>query len=107
MAFDSGSEFANYLRGKNRVAGEANALRLETPTRDERTLRKLWEQSELSASDFADRVAEFVQLPRVSLPDLLAAPALVKQFSQRFLREMMVFPYRSADGSVMLAVADP
>src|SRR5262249_37810159 len=107
MAFDPASEFQTYLRGKNRLAGEANALRLETHTRDERTFRKLWEESELSASDFADRVAEFCKLPRVSLPDLLAAPALAKQFSQRFLREMLVFPYQSGDGAVMLAVADP
>jgi general secretion pathway protein E len=63
--------------------------------------------SELSANDFADKVAEFFKLPRVSLPGLLAAPPLVKEFSPRFLREMMVFPYRSADGAVMLAVADP
>src|SRR5262245_43338075 len=107
MAFDTGSEFANYVRGKNRLAGEANALSLETHARDERTFRKLWERSELSAGDFADRVGEFFKLPRVSLPDLLAAPALAKQFSRHFLREMMVFPYRSADGAVMLAVADP
>ncbi|MFZ3251204.1 MAG: ATPase, T2SS/T4P/T4SS family, partial [Pseudolabrys sp.] len=63
--------------------------------------------SELSANDFADKVAEFFQLPRISLPDLLAAPALAKQFSARFLREMMVFPYRSPDGAAMLAVTDP
>lgn len=107
MAFDAGSEFVNYLRSKNSLAGAANALSIETPTRDERTFRKLWEQSELSASDFADKAAKFFKLPRVTLPDLLAAQALVKQFSQRFLREMMVFPYRSADGAVMLAVADP
>ena len=107
MAFDPGSEFANYLRGKNHLAGEANALSLEAHTREERSFRKLWEQSELSANDFADRVAEFFKLPRVSLPDLLAAPALAKHFSSRFLREMAVFPYGSADGAVMLAVVDP
>ena len=107
MVFDPTSRIANYLRGKNHLAGEANSLNLQTQSRDERTFRKLWEMSELSANDFADKVAEFFQLPRVSLPDLLAAPALAKQFSARFLREMMVFPYRSPDGATMLAVADP
>jgi general secretion pathway protein E len=107
MAFDPASEFANYLRGKSHLAGEANSLNLQTQARDERTFRKLWELSELSANDFADKVADFFKLPRVSLPDLLAAPALAKQFSPRFLREMTVFPYHSADGLVMLAVADP
>jgi general secretion pathway protein E len=107
MAFDPTSELADYLRGKNHLADEASSAGSPPQVRDERTLRKLWEQSELSASDFSDSVAEFFQLPRVSLPDLLAAPALVKQFSPRFLREMAVFPYGAADGALMLAVADP
>jgi general secretion pathway protein E len=67
----------------------------------------LWELTELSANDFADEVAHFFKVPRVPLPDLLAAEPLVKQFSRRFLREMTVFPYRAADGKTVLAVADP
>ena len=107
MAFDPASEFANYFRGKNHLAGEAASLNLQTQERDDRTFRKMWELSELSANDFADHVAEFFKLPRVSLPVLLAAPSLVKQFAPRFLREMSVFPYQAADGVMMLAVADP
>jgi general secretion pathway protein E len=107
MVFDPAIELTNYVRSKNHLAGEPNSLGLQTQSRDERTLRKLWELSELSAQDFADKVAEFFQLPRISLPDLLAVPALAKQFSARFLREMMVFPYRSPDGAAMLAVTDP
>ena len=105
MTFDPASEFATYLRGSNHLAGEANSPGVQT--RDDRTFRKLWELSDLSANDFADEVARFFKRPRVSLPDLLAAPALVKQFSPRFLREMTVFPYRAADGSATLAIADP
>src|SRR5262249_17977553 len=67
----------------------------------------IWELSELSANDFAEEVARYFDVPRVGLADLLAAPALVKQFSQRFLREMTVFPYQSSDGKAMLALADP
>jgi general secretion pathway protein E len=107
MVFDPSIELANYVRSKNHLAGEANSLSLQTQSRDERTLRKLWEISELSANDFADKVAEFFQLPRIGLPDLLAAQTLAKQFSTRFLREMMVFPYRSPEGMAMLAVTDP
>ena len=105
MTFDPASEFATYLRGSNHLAGEVNSPSVQT--RDDRTFRKLWELSDLSANDFADEVARFFKRPRVSLPDLLAAPALVKQFSPRFLREMTVFPYRAADGSATLAIADP
>ena len=107
MSLDLAGEFTQYLRGKNHLAGAAKSLDLPGLAQDERTLRKVWELSELSANDFADEVAQFFEVPRVGLPELLAAPPLVKQFSRRFLREMTVFPYRSADGLVMLAVADP
>jgi general secretion pathway protein E len=68
---------------------------------------KLWELTNLSPGEFADEVARFAGLERVSLADLLAAPALNEAFSQRFLREMTVFPYQTSDGSAALAVADP
>ncbi|MFG1373231.1 GspE/PulE family protein [Xanthobacter oligotrophicus] len=70
-------------------------------------LRKVWEATELAAGDFADAVAGFYRLPRMSLPELMAAPALVSHFSPRFLREMTALPYRGADGAVRLAVGDP
>ncbi|HEU5272443.1 MAG TPA: ATPase, T2SS/T4P/T4SS family [Xanthobacteraceae bacterium] len=107
MPLDLAGEFAEYLRGRNFLAGGIKAFDQTAQAHDERTLKKLWELSELSANDFADEVARFFEVPRVGLPDLLAAPALVKQFSQRFLREMTVFPYRSPQGAVVLAVADP
>src|ERR1700722_625375 len=68
---------------------------------------KLWELTSLSASDFADEAARFAGLERVTLQELLSAPALNETFSQRFLREMAVFPYQAEDGSAALAVADP
>ena len=68
---------------------------------------KLWELTNLSPGEFADEIARFAGLERVTLQDLLAAPALNEMFSQRFLREMTVFPYQAPDGSASLAVADP
>ena len=106
MGIDVAHEFANHLRSKNHLAGEVS-LREGAAAGNERTLHKLWELTELSANDFADEVAHFFDVPRVPLPDLLAAEPLVKQFSRRFLREMTVFPYRGADGKAVLAVADP
>ena len=73
----------------------------------ELSLRRLWELTDLSANDFADEVAVFYSLPRLSLPQLIAATALTGRFSRRFLRETAVFPYQSADGRHKLAVADP
>jgi general secretion pathway protein E len=68
---------------------------------------KLWEATNLSASDFADEAARFFELPRIALPDLLAGQSLARHFSRRFLRETMVFPFQSADGKTCLAVANP
>jgi general secretion pathway protein E len=72
-----------------------------------KALRELWESTDLPAAEFADEVARFFKLQRISLLELLASDAQVEGFSRRFLRESMVFPFRSADATVKLAVADP
>src|ERR1700685_2317517 len=69
--------------------------------------RALWESTDLPAAEFADEVARFCKLQRIGLLELLATEAQVEGFSRRFLRESMVFPFRSAGGAVKLAVADP
>jgi general secretion pathway protein E len=68
---------------------------------------KLWEHTNLSASEFADEAARFYGLEQVSLQDMLSATSATEPFSPRFLREMTVFPYRSGEGVPVLAVADP
>lgn len=70
-------------------------------------LSELWAASELTASDFADEVADFWNLPRVSFPDLLACNATLDGFSPRFLRESRILPFLDADGRRQLALADP
>jgi general secretion pathway protein E len=71
------------------------------------TAAKSWEATDLSAGDFADEVARLFHLPRIALPDLLAAQSLAKHFSRRFLRETMVFPFQSGQHRACLAVTDP
>ncbi len=73
----------------------------------ERTLRKLWESTDLSANGFADEVAQFYGLKRLNLPQLVAAPALTDRFSPRFLREIAVFPFAAPTGQFKLAMGDP
>jgi general secretion pathway protein E len=68
---------------------------------------KLWEHTDLSASEFAEETARFYGLERATLQDMLSATSAAEAFSQRFLREMTVFPYRSAEAGAVLAVADP
>src|SRR5262249_12861359 len=107
MPTDLAHEFANYLRDRNHLPGDSNVLNGAAQSPLNRALHKLWGLTDLSANDFADQVAGFYQLPRITLPGLLAAPPLANQFSQRFLREMLVFPFQSDDGEPTLAVADP
>jgi general secretion pathway protein E len=108
MSANMSEEFAKYLFSKHAIAGDlvAKSDSHDAPGSGP-SLRRLWEQTELSANDFADEVARFHNIPRMRLAELLAASALVERFSHRFLREMMVFPYTTAAGRFELAVADP
>src|SRR5262252_99250 len=107
MSTDLALQFANYLRDKKHLPGDGNVLNDAQQPPANRTLQKLWELTDLSANDFADEVAAFFRVPRITLPDLLSAEPLGNRFSQRFLREMVVFPFQSADGEPTLAVSDP
>src|ERR1700761_1908806 len=107
MASDLSSQFVEYLRqnkhltvvdGRGDEAGQGAADRRQT---------RLWELADLSASEFADEAARFHRLERVGLQEMISATPLVASFSQRFLREMLVFPYQSSDGNATIAIADP
>ncbi|MBV8925060.1 MAG: type II/IV secretion system protein [Bradyrhizobium sp.] len=107
MASDLSSQFVNYLRERAHLTAIVEGG--DAAGRDglDRRQGKLWELSHLSANEFADEAARFHGLDRVSLQDMMSATSLAASFSQRFLRETLVFPYRSPDGGVALAVVDP
>src|SRR6202046_1395052 len=108
MTSDESLQFLEHLRRNDRLTKSAAAS--GQPIEQGGALRpqsRLWELTDLSAGDFADEAARFAGLERVALQELLSAPALNETFSQRFLREMAVFPYQAEDGSAVLAVADP
>jgi general secretion pathway protein E len=102
-------DFANYLLRKGAITGDLLAKTASADGSGGQTrLRDLWELTDLSANDFADEVARFYQLPRLSLPQLLAASSLAPRFSPRFLREMAIFPCQTpAESGPKLVVADP
>jgi general secretion pathway protein E len=68
---------------------------------------KLWELTDLSASEFADEAARFYGCERLNLQNLLAATPLIERFSQRFLRETLLFPCQPQDDGIVLVIADP
>ena len=100
--------FAKYLVGRNLIAGDViSKLDARNVPGSGQSLRRLWELTDLSANDFADEVARFHGIARMSLAQLMEASAIVGRFSPRFLREMMVFPFEVADGQYGIAVTDP
>jgi general secretion pathway protein E len=108
MTGDESRQFVEHLRQNNHLTKTNGDLAEQggDPSQGQ-PHGKLWEHTNLSASEFADEAVRFYGLVRVTLQDMLSATAAVEPFSQRFLREMMVFPYRLADGRAVLAVADP
>ncbi len=105
MTVPSAQEFAAHFCQKTGLMAEIGKLNGRTGA--ESGLRKLWEMSELSAGEFADEVAHFYELPRAALQELMVAEPRVQRFSRRFLRDMAVFPFQSANGELIVAVADP
>jgi general secretion pathway protein E len=101
-------EFAKYLTERH-INAAALLAKLNSGGRRaaDKTLRDLYEASDLSANDFAEEVAAFYRLPRAALPQLVAAQPLTTKFSRRFLRETLVFPCQGAGGSCRLVLADP
>src|ERR1700745_365513 len=70
-------EFASYLVRTHALTGDLlGKFGGAGKSRRQKKLRDLWELTDLSANDFADAVARFFELPRVTLPQLLAATPL-------------------------------
>ena len=104
----SSEKFGAYLLQKYSLPAGRAAGAGQSGAPAVKALRELWESTDLPAAEFADEVARFFKLQRIGLLELLATEAQVEGFSRRFLRESMVFPFRSAGGGgVKLAVADP
>jgi general secretion pathway protein E len=104
----SGRTIAGFIRHLNDGLFEDAAVKVsEMDWNVGQSIRSIWESSDLSASEFADEVAVYYQRPRMTLPELLAAPSLVERFTRRFLREAVIFPYDVGGGLFGLAVADP
>src|SRR5689334_12314262 len=107
MSQSSTEEFSRYILGKYSMpAGVPTKNRGEKPAKGELTLRSILESSALPPGDFANEVARFWKLPRLTLAQLLAASAIVAKFSRRFLLESTIFPFEVA-GACKLAMADP
>jgi general secretion pathway protein E len=105
---DIASEFLEHLLRKKLVTVElARDLSNQSGRHSAMSLRRLWEASDISAHDFADEVAYFFRLKRLTLPQLIGARPLIGRFTQRFLREAAIFPFDEGQDQLCLAVGDP
>jgi general secretion pathway protein E len=107
VAADGSVGIADLLLASNALSTENHRQLLQAGLgRSRVSLRQIWEASDISAHDFADEVAVRYRVPRLSLPQLLGAQALVGRFAHRFLRESAIFPFEDG-GAFHLAMADP
>jgi general secretion pathway protein E len=71
------------------------------------SLRRVWKSTDLSSHEFANEVAAFFGLRRLTLAELSEVHSLAVRFAPRFLREASVFPFETSDGKLALAAGDP
>src|SRR5208337_3067748 len=71
------------------------------------TLRRLWKTTDLSSHEFANEVAAFFNLRKLTLMELADLRSLADRFTPRFLREASLFPFETEDGAFALAAGDP
>src|SRR5215471_15956585 len=108
MGADASRDFAKYLASRQLIRGAVlSAERHSDLEKAESGFKTLWQMTALSASDFADEVARFCGLPRITLAEMIAASALTDRFTHRFLRDTAIYPMQTPDGHYKLAVADP
>ncbi|MCA1454598.1 type II/IV secretion system protein [Bradyrhizobium sp. BRP22] len=107
MASDRSSQFVDHLRQNKHLTPVDGDAGHAGQSGADRRHHKLWEITTLSPVEFADEAARFFELGRVSLQEMMSAAPLVTSFSQRFLRETMVYPCATSDGAMVLAVVDP
>jgi general secretion pathway protein E len=102
-------QFLERLRAKNYASAAINNAEREPSALVSpiHSFRQVWEQTDLTANDFANEVALFCGLKRLSLPQLLEGRPLTAKFSGGFLRESAIYPFATATGELKLAVADP
>ncbi len=94
------TQFHAYLRQRHPQASGDGGAAGETQI-------ALWDRFGLTAEVFAQEAASFTGLERVSLRDLMAATPAVEEFSDRFLREVLGYPFKTSEGAAVFALADP
>jgi general secretion pathway protein E len=100
--------FTNYLMERELLdPTKLKSLRFDKPLDSNSLLKQLWGSTSLSSHEFADEVAAFFGLRRVTLLQLTEFRSLADRFAPRFLRDASIFPFETRDGTISLAAGDP
>jgi general secretion pathway protein E len=100
--------FANYLVGKDLLDPiKLKLFHSDKPLDSNSLLKQLWRSTTLSSHEFANEVAAFFGLRRMTLLQLIEFRSLVDRFAPRFLRDASLFPFETDDGTISLAAGDP
>jgi general secretion pathway protein E len=101
------SAFARRLAVNGFASANLSDGRPENALETNWTLRQLWNATELSSHEFANEVASFFGLRRLTHSELAESRSLADRFSRRFLRETQIFPFETGGGKAALAIGDP
>jgi len=82
-------------------------FRSDKPLDSNSLLKQLWRSTTLSSHEFANEVAAFFGLRRMTLLQLSEFRSLADRFAPRFLRDASIFPFETGDGTIALAAGDP
>lgn len=68
---------------------------------------ELRREANLGDDAFADALALYLNLPRISFEELQTSHSETERFSARFLRETRILPFVTKDGVAALAISEP
>ena len=88
--------FTSYLIEKDLLDPiKLKSFRFDKPLNSTSLLKQLWGSTSLSSHEFANEVAAFFGLRRVTLLQLTEFRSLADRFSTRFLRDASIFPFET------------
>jgi general secretion pathway protein E len=100
--------FMSYLMEKELLDPiKLKFFRSNKPLDSNSLLKQLWRSTALSSHEFANEVAAFFGLRRMTLLQLIEFRSLANRFAPRFLRDASIFPFETGDGTISLAAGDP
>jgi general secretion pathway protein E len=102
------ADFFNYLLERGLIDQATVRAFVSADASDSNSpLRRLWESTDLSSHEFANEVAAFFGLRRLTLLELAELRSRADRFAPRFLREASLLPFEGDSGTFTVVVGDP